>query len=72
MTDDIVDRLRKFHAEIVASDGGESPQMAMMREAADNIEFLRKQSRGHFEAMTAVLRDGMKPILPDAEPKKPN
>jgi hypothetical protein len=38
---DIVARLRKFHAEIVASDGAESGQMAMTREAADEIADLK-------------------------------
>lgn len=38
---DLVLRLRAFHAEIVASDGGESEQMAMTREAADAIEALQ-------------------------------
>ena len=38
---DIVERLRRFHAEIVASDGAESEQMKMTREAADEIERLR-------------------------------
>jgi hypothetical protein len=39
---DIVERLRETHAEIVRSDDGdESPLMAMIRKAADEIERLR-------------------------------
>lgn len=37
---------------------------AMLNEAADTIDFLRKQSRGHFEALTAVLRDGIEAVTP--------
>lgn len=37
---------------------------SMLNEAADTIDFLRKQSRGNFEAMTAVLRDGIAAITP--------
>lgn len=50
---------------------------AMLAEAEGDIDALRKQSRGHFEAMTAVLRDGIKAVTPpefhDAlpEPKLP-
>jgi hypothetical protein len=38
---DIEERLRAFHREIVESDGAESEQMAMEREAADTIAELR-------------------------------
>lgn len=40
----VVGWLRKFHAEITDSDGGESPQMAMTRRAADLIERLARPS----------------------------
>lgn len=37
----------------------------------DTLAFLRKQSRGHFEAMTVVLRDGIEAITPDPSDLKP-
>lgn len=64
MADDIVDRLREAAQN--------APNHEILREAADNIEFLRKQSRGHFEAMTAVLRDGVEAVMPETSPKKAN
>lgn len=71
MTDDIVDRLREFQRKMVAQT--EEPELhALLGEAADNIEFLRKQSRGHFDAMSVVLRDGIEALLPETPPKKAN
>lgn len=37
----LVQQLRTFWREVTESDGGESPQMAMTREAADEIDRLR-------------------------------
>ena len=45
---------------------------ALLEEAAANIRFLRKQSRGHFEAMSVVLRDGVEALMPETPPKKAN
>lgn len=46
---DIVGRLRKTHAEIVESDGGECDFIAMFREAADEIEQLQTYKRAQME-----------------------
>ena len=46
----IVERIRRTHAEIVESDGGECPLMATFREAADEIEHLETRIVG-LEAM---------------------
>ena len=74
--EDITDRLRA-HAAIHkthGTDGVEQPTdlSELLEEAATNIEFLRKQSRGHFETMSVVLRDGIEAILPETAPKKAN
>ena len=47
---DIVERLRERALEQYEFNDHE-----LLREAADTIEFLRKQSRGHFNALTAVV-----------------
>ena len=57
MVKDIVERLRAFHAEIVASDGGESDQMKMMRDAADEIERLRERLAQATEDDTKMWND---------------
>ena len=44
---------------------------ALSRRDGD-IAALQKQSRGHFEAMTAVLRDGIEAVMPETPPKKAN
>ena len=52
--------------------------MERLAEADETIEFLRKQSRGHFEALSVVLRDGVEALIPDPAdlnppgPKKAN
>lgn len=66
---DIVERLR---AAVTASGGIDLCAPGLLIEAADCIEFLRRQSRGHFEAMTAVLRDGVKALDLETPSKKPN
>lgn len=40
--DELVKRIRQYHAEITEVDGGESGEMAMFREAADRIEALER------------------------------
>ncbi len=64
--EDIVERLRSKSTDCHEVDA------ALYLEAAKEIEFLRKQSRGHFETMTVVLRDGIEAIMPDAKPKRSN
>ncbi len=54
---DIVERLRKFWREVTEDDGGESPQMVMTREAADEIERLRRTPPEREVVMEAALRD---------------
>lgn len=55
MAEDIVERLLQFHQEIVESDGGESPQMAMTREAAEEISRLRGVEEDHAQAGEIII-----------------
>lgn len=81
--EDIIDRLENeaTFLDKTSSDAPNSPHRALAalcREAAGNIKFLRKQSRGHFDALTVVLRDGIEALTPDLSdlnppgPKKAN
>lgn len=48
---DIVERLRKTHAEVVRDDGGECDFIALFREAAAEIERLRIAGRDLLHAI---------------------
>jgi predicted 3-demethylubiquinone-9 3-methyltransferase (glyoxalase superfamily) len=39
----LVQRLREYHREVTELDGGECPALAMVREAADEIERLQRE-----------------------------
>ena len=61
MSDELVKRIRQYHAEITEDDGGESGEMAMFREAADRIEALMAERQ--WQPIKTAPKDGMTVLL---------